>query len=163
MATDRVQPNAQCVPCQKEIVCSQGALALIQSGHALMLMGSWRAADLDRWNDLLYRFEAEARELLSAGPMGAPGDSLAVDAERFDGHSPEEWENLLREGADSFIAWAADLPPEERAEALRHGRDTLAHKAVELAGARRGMTLADLAAEQLHARRPPGLPLGMGA
>lgn len=62
----------------------------------------------------------------------------------FNGHTVAEWETLVREGADSFIAWASALPPEERAEALRAARDVLARKAAELAGAEAARPLVEL-------------------
>lgn len=72
-AAAKVQPDADCVPCHKEIICSEKASALIRTGHLLMQQGAWTAADLTAWNGMLDAFILQAQAALEAGPLANRG------------------------------------------------------------------------------------------
>lgn len=54
-----------CVPCQKEIICSGKAQALIQSGHALATSSAMTKEDMTEWIEILDEFIAKAESCLS--------------------------------------------------------------------------------------------------
>jgi hypothetical protein len=58
---------ATCVPCQKEIICSEKAQALVRAGDRLMVTEQWTTAGLAAWNALLDDHIAEMEECLAAG------------------------------------------------------------------------------------------------
>lgn len=143
-ATARVQPNAECVPCHKEIICSEKASALIRTGHLLMMQGAWTAADLTAWNGMLDAFILQAQAALEAGPLSPPESASPVSVLAAAEDSPT-W---FRDGAAHFAAFVEGLPEAERAEALRAGRNALDRLAVEINAARQGVTV-----EEVHRRQ----------
>lgn len=126
-----IEPSGACVPCHKEIICSEKASALIRTGHQLMLAGAWTAEGLDGWNRLLDHFIAEAGAALEAGPLAAPGSTSRASAAA----GAEDWPAWFARSVEHFAAFAEGLPAGERDAALKAGRDALDQVAAGLAPA----------------------------